>query len=413
MEQQQRVRQWAVDDFNSKHEHQLSSGDFLLGTWVLLQETWLDSQMGNNGPLWWTGPYIVHRKLRDTTYQLCELDGTVMCGSVAANHLKFFYYHEEHQTVRTVNPMEYVLHLTATSSSSSHASVIIGTLNQHLITTPTFPVSVKAGVPVLPDNWALADIPSVSPFAFTSHSLHYCYHPTITELEPFDYNAVQFVRYTASSRIANNHIHENLLEHSNIGDLEVWALSAEFSIETFFVLLVLFCFYETMRASFLNFYLLWKCLMDFSWCPLYFYFEPLFYFSFVLVLSFYLTEFLTKDWEHRVVMFFLGISLPQSLNQEAPIVATIYIMYSWQLPWAIFINYRGWNEMNFHSFMANISFEIFFNCISFSLESISFNISSASAVIWSIQNGHLSKKHVISEWALCHRADCQDDMLST
>ena len=38
---------------------------------------------------------------------------------------------------------------------------------------------------------------------------------------------------------------------------------------------------------------------------------------------------------------------------------------------------------------------------------------SASAVIWSIQNGHLSKKHLISEWALCHRADCQDDVLST
>ena len=40
-------------------------------------------------------------------------------------------------------------------------------------------------------------------------------------------------------------------------------------------------------------------------------------------------------------------------------------MYSWQLPWAIFINYRGWNEMNFHSFTVNISFQIFFKCISF------------------------------------------------
>ena len=226
MEQQKRVRQRAVDDFNSKHERQLSSGDFLLGTWVLLHETWLDSQMGNKGALRWTGPYIVHRKLRDTTYQLRELDGTVMRGSVAANRLKIFYYREEHQTVRTVNPTEYALHLAATSSSSSHASVIIGTLNQHSIATPTFPVSVKAGVPVLPDNRALVDIPSVSPFAFTSHSLHYRYHPTIAELEPFDYNAVQFVRYTASSRIANNHIHENLLEHSNIRDLEAWALDA-------------------------------------------------------------------------------------------------------------------------------------------------------------------------------------------
>jgi len=70
LEQQKCVRQWAVDDFNSKHKHHLSSGDFLLGTWVLLHETWLDAQMGNKGALRWTGPYIVHRKLQDTTYQL-------------------------------------------------------------------------------------------------------------------------------------------------------------------------------------------------------------------------------------------------------------------------------------------------------------------------------------------------------
>ena len=49
LEQQKKVRQWAVDDFNSKHEHLLSSGEFLLGTWVLLHETWLDAQMGNKG----------------------------------------------------------------------------------------------------------------------------------------------------------------------------------------------------------------------------------------------------------------------------------------------------------------------------------------------------------------------------
>ena len=99
MEEQKWTRQWAVDDFNSKHEKYLSSGDFILGTWVLLHETWLDSQMGNKGALRWTRPYIIHQKLHDTTYQLWELDGTVLQGSVAANRLKVFYYHEEHQTV--------------------------------------------------------------------------------------------------------------------------------------------------------------------------------------------------------------------------------------------------------------------------------------------------------------------------
>ena len=57
MDQQKRVRQRVVDDFNSKHERYLSTGDFLLGSWVLLHETWLDSQMGNKGALRWTGPY--------------------------------------------------------------------------------------------------------------------------------------------------------------------------------------------------------------------------------------------------------------------------------------------------------------------------------------------------------------------
>jgi hypothetical protein len=226
MEQQKLVRQRAVDDFNGKHERHLSSGDFLLGTWVLLHETWLDAQMGNKGALRWTGPYIVHRKLRDTTYQLRELDGTVMRGSVAANRLKIFYYREEHQTVRTVEPAEHALHVAAHSSSSSYASLIIGTLNQPLLATPSYPVSVKAGVSVLPDNRSLVYFPAVTPYAFTSHNLHHRFYPAIAELDPMDHNAVQFIRYTASSSFANTHVRENLLEDSNIRDLEVWALDA-------------------------------------------------------------------------------------------------------------------------------------------------------------------------------------------
>jgi len=92
MEQQKKVCQWAVDDFNRKHAHYLSSGTFILGTWVLLHKTWLDAQMGHKGVLRWMGPYIVHCQLHDTTYQLRELDGTVMRGSVAANRFKIFYY---------------------------------------------------------------------------------------------------------------------------------------------------------------------------------------------------------------------------------------------------------------------------------------------------------------------------------
>jgi len=201
MEQQKKVRQWAVDDFNRKHAHYLSSGSFVVGTWVLLHETWLDSQMGNKGALRWTGPYIVHRQLRDTTYQLRELDGTVMRGSVAANRLKVFYYREEHQTVRTVQRAEFALHVTATSSSSAHASTVIGTLNQDMLVTPPYPVSVKNGEPYLPENRSLAYLPTIVPSAFTSSNLHHRYQPTIAELDPTDLNPIRFIRYSASSSV--------------------------------------------------------------------------------------------------------------------------------------------------------------------------------------------------------------------
>jgi len=226
MEQQKKVHQRAVDDFNCKHAHYLSSGIFVLGTWVLLHETWLDSQMGNKGALRWTGPYIVHRQLRDTTYQLRELDGTVMRGSVAANRLKIFYYREEHQTIRSIQQAEFALHATTVSSSSALASMVIGTLNQDLLVTPPYPVSVKVSNVIFPENRSLFYLPTITPSAFSSHNLHNQYHPTVSKLEPNDFNPVRYIRYTASSSISPGHIHETLLENSNIRELEIWALAA-------------------------------------------------------------------------------------------------------------------------------------------------------------------------------------------
>ena len=226
MEQQKKVRQRAVDDFNRKHAHYLSSGTFVLGTWVLLHETWLDAQMGNKGALRWTGPYIVHRQLHDTTYQLRELDGTVMRGSVAANRLKIFYYREDHQTVRSVQQAEFALHAAAVSSSSAHAATVIGTLNQDLLITPPYPVSVKIGESSLPDNRSIVYLPTITPSAFTSHHLHSRFHPSIAELEPNDINPVRYIRYTASSSVFLGHIHATLLEDLDIRNLETWALAA-------------------------------------------------------------------------------------------------------------------------------------------------------------------------------------------
>jgi len=184
----------------------------------------LDSQLGNKGALHWTGPYIVHHKLQDMTYQLRELDGVVMHGLVAANCLKIFYYREEHQTVRTVRHTEYALQAAASVSSSSLASIIIRTLNQPLLATPVYPVSVKARVPLLPDNHSLSYMPTFTPFAFTSSNLHHRFFPTIVELNPLDHNPIQYVRYTASSSIFQGHVHECLLERTNIRKLESWAL---------------------------------------------------------------------------------------------------------------------------------------------------------------------------------------------
>jgi hypothetical protein len=226
MEQQKRVRQRAVDDFNSKHERQLASGDFLLGTWVLLHETWLDSQMGNKGALRWTGPYIVHRKLRDTTYQLRELDGTVIRGAVAANRLKIFYYRKEHQTVRTVDHTEYALHVAATSSLSSHASFIIGTLNQPLLITPSFPVSVKVGDAFLPENRSLSHVPTITSTSLLNPNPHFGFYPSIEELNPGLDRSVHCIRYNASSDMVITQNRQNYIAKTSIEDLESWALDA-------------------------------------------------------------------------------------------------------------------------------------------------------------------------------------------
>ena len=59
-----------------------------------------------------------------------------------------------------------------------------------------------------------------------SSNLHYCYHPTIAELDPMDDNPIQYVCYTASSSIFQGHIHGTLLENSNICNLKSWALDA-------------------------------------------------------------------------------------------------------------------------------------------------------------------------------------------
>lgn len=102
LERQKKAREKAVAGFNEKFHKVLSKGEYEDGTWVLVHETWIEGQKGHKFALRWSGPFVVHRKLRDTTYQLRELDGTIKRESVAATRMKIFYFREEFQMVKTV-----------------------------------------------------------------------------------------------------------------------------------------------------------------------------------------------------------------------------------------------------------------------------------------------------------------------
>jgi hypothetical protein len=93
---------WMNSMRNTEPHSRLVYSSSVLG--VLAHETWLDTQVGNKGALRWTGPFIIHEKVRDKTYKLRELDGTVKRELYFATRLKIFYYREHYQTVRSAFP---------------------------------------------------------------------------------------------------------------------------------------------------------------------------------------------------------------------------------------------------------------------------------------------------------------------
>lgn len=213
LEKQKASRQRAVDDFNKKHERYLSSGDFAIGTWVLVHETWLDTQMGNKGALRWTGPYIVHRVLRETTYQLRELDGTVRRESYAADRLKIFYYREEHQTIRTVNTSDYAVFAAAASTAYAEGSDIFSRINfRSANSIPPYGLSVKQGLSFDTSNPRLE---FRQPFQGPN-----CYarYPTIAEL-----NEYCRVPIWSNSHVNKKSGTQMRLQPLNINDLTRWA----------------------------------------------------------------------------------------------------------------------------------------------------------------------------------------------
>jgi len=191
-----------------------------------------------------------------------------MQGSVASNCLKNFYYREEHQTVCSIQHAEFALHVATVSSSSMQASTVISMLNQDLLITLPYPVSVKIGKASLPDNRPLVYLLTIALSAFTSQNLHSWYHPSISEFNPNDYNPVRYTWYTASSSMFHSHIHETLLENSNISDLKVWALTTL----PFCWVLFLWPFFEMMGALF-KFFSLFVGVQGGLLIPLLFFFD--------------------------------------------------------------------------------------------------------------------------------------------
>lgn len=126
LERQREARQKAVSAFNEKFSRFLTSGNFEDGTWVLVHETWLEGQKRHKFALRWSGPFIVHQKLRDTTYRLCELDGTIKREPVAASRMKIFYFREDYQTIKTVRKVD------GLRVGSGEAGFCYGDSNRHL-----------------------------------------------------------------------------------------------------------------------------------------------------------------------------------------------------------------------------------------------------------------------------------------
>ncbi|THH14737.1 hypothetical protein EUX98_g9572, partial [Antrodiella citrinella] len=98
-------RQADVERFRKKNARRIQTGVYPPGTWVLVHETWLDTQLGNKGALRWAGPYVVVEQHPSGSYRIAELDGALLAESVAAKRLTLFYYRKDFQTLHlTIEP---------------------------------------------------------------------------------------------------------------------------------------------------------------------------------------------------------------------------------------------------------------------------------------------------------------------
>jgi len=87
----------AAEYYAKKHVHRLISGKYAPGELVLVALKGPNIVHGSNLPKSadrWAGPFKIAKRYISGSYQLQELDGTILKGSVPAGHLKPFYTRE-------------------------------------------------------------------------------------------------------------------------------------------------------------------------------------------------------------------------------------------------------------------------------------------------------------------------------
>ena len=84
----------AVEQYAAKHACRLISGQYGQGEFVLVALKGPGIVRGSNLPKSadrWAGPFKIVKRFISGSYQLSELDGSILKGSVPAGHLKPFY----------------------------------------------------------------------------------------------------------------------------------------------------------------------------------------------------------------------------------------------------------------------------------------------------------------------------------
>ena len=95
----EKVRLKAAEYFYQWNKARMVSGDYEIGTMVLVWNNILDSTFGNKGALHWTGPYIVIQKRPLGAYVLAELNGSVISKLFTACHLKLYHFQDTKEPI--------------------------------------------------------------------------------------------------------------------------------------------------------------------------------------------------------------------------------------------------------------------------------------------------------------------------